>query len=206
MTLPVLYTFRRCPYAIRARLALSRAAIRYEHREVELKAKPAAMLALSPKGTVPVFQLTDGTVIDESLDLMLWALSQQDPERWLETGMDASITLIDRNDKDFKRWLDRYKYHVRYPEYSSLYYREQAEQFLQQLEQLLQDQGGAGLLDHRWTIADVAIFPFVRQFASVDRAWFDKAGYGNLLAWLTQWEQSVLFQSVMQKQPLWQAA
>jgi len=206
LTVPVLYTFRRCPYAIRARLALASAAIRYEHREVELKAKPAAMLALSPKGTVPVLQLADGTVIDESLDLMLWALHQHDPERWLDTDLDASFALIRQNDNGFKRWLDRYKYQVRYPEHSSVYYREQAEQYLRVLEQLLQCQGGAGLLDRRWTLADAAIFPFVRQFASVDRAWFATAGYVNLLGWLTQWEQSGLFQSVMHKHPLWHAA
>lgn len=205
MTLPILYTFRRCPYAMRARLALHKTGIRYELREVELKAKPAEMLVLSRKGTVPVLSLMDGSVIDESLDVMLWALRQHDPDGWLDIDMDAGKTLIDRNDTDFKYWLDRYKYHVRYPEYSELDYREKAERFIGVLEQLLTGHNGAGLLADKWTLADAAIFPFVRQFACVDRPWFDASGHERVARWLRRWEQSDLFKSIMHKHKPWQA-
>ena len=117
MNLPVLYSFRRCPYAMRARLALRVAGVPYELREVALKAKPAAMLALSPKATVPVLQLPDGSVLEESLDIMAWALAQSDPEGWLAQGSpEEAQALIERNDGPFKHLLDRYKYANRHPE------------------------------------------------------------------------------------------
>ncbi len=206
MNLPVLYSFRRCPYAMRARLALHKSAICYEHREVELKAKPVEMLALSRKGTVPVLNLADGSVIDESLEVMLWALQQYDPEGWLDIDMQAGNDLIRMNDTEFKHWLDRYKYHVRYPEHSEQEYRNKAEHFIRQLEQLLAGHDATGLLDNRWTLVDAAIFPFVRQFACVDRTWFDTSGHAQVVRWLRQWEQSGLFEAIMHKHKIWQAA
>lgn len=203
MILPVLYTFRRCPYAMRARLALHKADIAYEHREVELKAKPAHMLMISPKGTVPVLELADGQVIDQSLDVMLWALRQQDPDRWLDVEMDKIDELIQINDNEFKTWLDRYKYHSRYPEQGMLAYRERAEEFVQELEQLLTVQGGTGLLTHRWTLVDAAIFPFVRQFACVDRDWFDSSAYSQTRRWLRQWEETAEYEYIMKKHKVW---
>ena len=203
MTLPVLYTFRRCPYAMRARLALHKADIAYEHCEVELKAKPEHMLMISPKGTVPVLELADGKVIDQSFDVMLWALRQQDPDRWLEVDMGKVDELLRINDNEFKDWLDRYKYHSRYPEQDMLVYREKAEKFVQKLEQLLSAQDGAGLLARRWTLIDAAIFPFVRQFASVDRVWFDSSAYSQTGHWLRQWEETALYESIMKKHKVW---
>lgn len=200
---PVLYSFRRCPYAIRARTALLVASIKCEIREVILQDKPEAMLALSNKGTVPVLQLEDGRVIDESLDLMLWALEQSDPEHWLDADNDESRSLIEQNDKDFKDKLDRYKYFSRFPEHPQLYYRQQAEEFLNELEQRLADNNGAGLIDKRITLADVAIFPFIRQFAHVDYLWFNKSTYTKTGHWLESFEKSDLFLRVMQKYKLW---
>lgn len=125
-TLPILYSFRRCPYAMRARLAIAYAVVAVELREIELRNKPQAMLLISPKGTVPVLQLENGKVLDESLAIMLWALQQNDPEHWLKVSCLANAkALIRRNDEQFKYYLDRYKYADRYPAYSELYYRQQ---------------------------------------------------------------------------------
>jgi glutathione S-transferase len=206
LKLPVLYTFRRCPYAIRARLALQIAAVNYETREVALKSKPAQMLALSTKATVPVLELPDGNVIDESLEVMLWALRQNDPEGWLNINMEQGCTLIRQNDTEFKHWLDRYKYHVRYPEYNGQYYREQAERYIHILEDCLSVHAGAGLVAQQTTLVDAAIFPFVRQFAGVDRQWFDCSGHDRVINWLNHWEQSNLFHSIMHRVKVWQAA
>ncbi len=133
-TTPVLYTFRRCPYAIRARMALEYASITCELREVKLSNKPPAMINISSKGTVPVLQLVDGRVIDESLDIMLWALGQTDPDHWLDLEKNDGRSLIDVNDQEFTQYLDQYKYFKRYPEHSQLYYREKAEKFIVVLE------------------------------------------------------------------------
>jgi glutathione S-transferase len=202
MALPILYSFRRCPYAIRARMALHKAGIAWEHREVSLKNKPAQMLAVSGKGTVPVLCQPDGTMMDESFDIMNWALQQRDPDNWLQVDMARLMPLIEQNDHGFKASLDRYKYHVRYPQFSQLDYRQQGEQFLKSLEQLLV-QSGAGLLASRITLADVAIFPFIRQFAGVDRDWFDGSDYQHLVQWLRLMETSEDFLAVMQKHDLW---
>ena len=129
-TTPVLYTFRRCPYAIRARMALEYASITCELREVKLSNKPPAMINISSKGTVPVLQLVDGRVIDESLDIMLWALGQTDPDHWLDLENNDGRLLIERNDKEFTQYLEQYKYFQRFPEHSQLYYREKAEIFI----------------------------------------------------------------------------
>ncbi|MFT3928807.1 MAG: glutathione S-transferase [Spongiibacteraceae bacterium] len=203
-TLPILYTFRRCPYAMRARLAIAVSGIAVEYREIALRDKPQAMLAISPKGTVPVLQLTNGDVIDESLDIMLWALALNDPQQWLQGEKllpDAAKKLIDTNDGPFKYWLDRYKYADRYPEYSAEYYRQQAGKFLLTLESLLKMQ--AYLLGARVSIADMAIFPFIRQFAAVDKTWFAASDFVQLRRWLDELSQSDFFAEVMVKRDCW---
>ncbi len=196
---PVLYTFRRCPYAMRARMAISYAGIDVDQREIALKNKPQAMLAVSSKGTVPVLILADETVIDESLDIMLWALQQNDPNGWLDCSLPS--VLIEENDGTFKQWLDQYKYADRFPEQSAVFYREQGELFLQQLEcALTQHHHLAGI---RPSLIDYAIFPFIRQFALVDNNWFDQAHYPRLRQWLDTYLDSNLFSTIMIKYPLY---
>lgn len=197
MTRPILYSYRRCPYAMRARMALRYAGISVETREVVLGDKPRHMLAVSPKGTVPVLVLPDGKVIDESLDIMAWALAQQDPDGWL-TDNRLFQELITENDSSFKRALDQYKYAARFPEQSAEVYRQQGERFLARLEALLSEH--AYLLSEKLTQADVAIFPFIRQFSMVDRDWFAEAPYPHLRQWLAGLLDSELFNAVMQKQ------
>ena len=201
--LPVLYSFRRCPYAIRARLAIARAGVVCELREILLRDKPAAMLALSPKGTVPILRLPGGAVIDESLDIIDWALAQADPDDWLHTELPLARALIDDNDRAFKPLLDRYKYHERYPEQPQVYYREQASGFLKRLDKQLAAHAGRGLTGPRTGLADVAIFPFIRQFAGVNRDWFDAMPWTQVSNWLRGWEAGALFQGVMKKYPVW---
>lgn len=201
--LPVLYSFRRCPYAIRARAAIFNAGITVELREVLLKDKPHAMLALSQKGTVPVLTLTDGTIIDESLEVMLWALRQNDPDDLASDPvlLNQQLELIKQNDTEFKYWLDRYKYHVGYPEHSQIYYRQQAESFIQTVESRLQHHGM--LMGEQARMADLAIFPFVRQFAYVDIEWFENSRYTHCVAWLQYWLEQYVFKQVMEKYPVW---
>ena len=210
-TRPLLYSFRRCPYAMRARLALYGSGIIVELREVVLRDKPIQLRELSPKATVPVLVTTEGQVIDESLDIMLWALQQSDPEEWLlqEVPLQsaelhkATMVLIDQNDGQFKHWLDHYKYAERFPEHPAGYYREQAEVFIAQLEQQLQCH--SFLMADKLSLADVAIFPFIRQFAHVDKTWFDQAPYPNVQRWLDGLLTSSLFIDVMSKYPQWHA-
>ena len=203
---PVLYSFRRCPYAMRARMALAVSGLRVELREVLLREMPASLLAYSPKGTVPVLVLPDGRVIDESRDIIAWALAENDPLQWLPATADGVqgelVRLIDENDQSFKLHLDHYKYADRYPQYPASVYRSAAESFLQQLEQRLQPHGW--LSGERMGVADVAIFPFVRQFALVDKPWFDSRPYPRLHAWLNTLLDSALFARVMKKYPQWQ--
>lgn len=213
MTSPILYSFRRCPYAIRARMALAYAGITYELREVSLKNKPQAMLDISPKGTTPVMQVFERSgdsaysfvVLEESLDIMNWAVQKNDPLNW-QTLSDKSLAiaehLINTNDREFKQALDRYKYPNRFPERSPEFYRQQAEEFLQVLELQLQ-QYTSFLICDRQTLADVAIFPFVRQLAYVDIDWFISSPYTHLQQWLKWHETSALFELVMQKSPVW---
>ncbi|MCF5714868.1 MULTISPECIES: glutathione S-transferase [Pseudomonas syringae group] len=195
---PVLYSFRRCPYAMRARMALHYADCVVDVHEVSLKAKPAEMLERSPKGTVPVLVLEDW-VIEQSLDIMRWALAQQDPDDWLlandPQGPTQIAALITENDEVFKLHLDRYKYSVRYPEHSPQHYREQGEVFLQILEHRLQSQ--RFLVSEHLTLADVAIAPFIRQFCFVDPEWFEQSLYPALRAWLQRLLRSELFAVVM---------
>lgn len=200
----ILYSFRRCPYAIRARFALYASGLAVEIREVALRDKPASMLAVSPKGSVPVLVLPDGRVIDESWDIMLWALRHHDPDGWLgenASHVDAATPLVIENDTTFKRFLDRYKYADRYPEHTRIHYRAEAEYFLLQLENRLRATGY--LLGNALSIADAAIFPFIRQFAEVDKRWFDQAPYASLQRWLKEFLDSERFAAVMNKYSVW---
>lgn len=196
---PILYSFRRCPYAMRARLALASSETRYELREVKLSAKPAAMLAASPKGTVPVLVLPDGKVIAESIDIMRWALARYDPDGWLDRD---DVALIARNDGAFKHDLDRYKYPERHNS-DAIFHRESALVFLRELESRLS--GGGQLCGREMGIADAAIMPFVRQFAAVDRAWFDNQPLPQLKTWLAGHLSSGLFGAIMARHEPWQA-
>ena len=199
---PILYSFRRCPYAIRARLALAYTHIAVEHREVELKHKTPQLLAISPKGTVPVLHTSEGEVIEESLDIMLWALAQSDPQHWRDNETELkSKALITKNDTQFKYYLDRYKYADRFPEFSAFFYRQQAELFLLELEHCLTRQ--QYLVKPSLSFVDSAIFPFIRQFAHVDSEWFWQADYPKLQAWLQKQLDSDLFRQVMVKLPPW---
>lgn len=197
MTVPVLYSYRRCPYAMRARMALKYADIMVEVCEISLKNKPTAMLKASPKGTVPVLVLHDGTVLEQSLDIMRWALQQRDTASWLAADGVMTLQLIGENDDGFKQALDQYKYAVRFPERSAEAYRAQGEIFLQKLELLLSQ--NQFLLKDQVSLADIAIFPFIRQFATVDSVWFESADYPNLKVWLKALIGSALFISVMEK-------
>ena len=204
MPLPILYSFRRCPYAMRARLALQAAGQAVQHREIALKSKPAEMLRASPKGTVPVLVLADGSVLEESLDIMRWALERNDPQGWLGGG-DAyrkdAWDLIARNDGDFKFHLDRYKYPHRYGLADGLAHRELARGFLDHLQDRLTIQGF--LAGARFGLADAAIAPFVRQFAHTDPTRFATQAWSNLAQWLQDFEASAAFALVMEKHPLW---
>ena len=184
-------------------MALGYSGIRYEVREVFLKDKPPAMLAASSKGTVPVLIVEDGQVIDESADIMRWALALNDPDGWWRDELaEDSENLLDENDFSFKPQLDRYKYWERYPQQTRLHYREQGQSFLRKLEALLSL--NPFLLDDKLGFADVAIFPFVRQFAFADINWFEQAPYPKLKSWLKSLLSSPLFLSVMKKRPAWQ--
>lgn len=182
-------------------MALRYSGVKVEIHEVSLKDKPVEMLRASPKGTVPILILADGRVIDESLDIMQWALAQNDPEDWLMRDQPAqgalAESLIRDNDSSFKQALDRYKYFIRYPEQPKEAYRQQGEVFLGQLETRLGK--SRYLCGERLSYADIAIFPFVRQFASADETWFEGAPYPHLRQWLTQLTSSSLFLATMEK-------
>ncbi|KAA0980143.1 glutathione S-transferase [Pseudomonas sp. ANT_H12B] len=197
-----LYSFRRCPYAMRARMALRYSGVVVDIVEISLKAKPAQMLALSSKGTVPVLSV-DGQVIDESLAIMHWAVAQNDPQDWLlkddPVGQQQIAGLIEENDQVFKVHLNHYKYAERYPGQPMEVYRAEGEVFLRKLDELLE--GRDYLLAEHPSLADVALMPFVRQFAHVDREWFGQTPYRRLQAWLQRFLESELFVGVMQKEP-----
>lgn len=200
---PCLYSFRRCPYAMRARLAILFAQIPVELREVVLKHKPAQLLAISPKATVPVLQLVDGQVLEESREIMIWALTQQDPQGLLDAEYEnLSHELIEQNDDEFKYWLNRYKYADRHPEMTQTEYRLQGEGFLQVLETLLTNH--TFLLGDKVSLADISIMPFIRQFAHVDRKAFYDLAYPKLQQWLQYWLQQPYFLQAMTKFEPWQ--
>ena len=196
--LPVLYSFRRCPFAMRARMALLVSGQAVELREIVLRAKPQAMLDASPKGTVPVLLLPDATVIDQSLDIMRWALARHDPEGWLQ-GDDRA--LIDTFDGPFKHHLDRYKYPNRHGS-DPIEHRAAAIALLDMLDQRLA--ASAFLCGPLRTLADIALFPFVRQFAATDQAWFDTQPVPQVHAWLAGLIASDLFGAAMLRLPPWQ--
>ena len=197
--LPILYSYRRCPYAMRARLAIYVANIAIEVREISLRNKPAHLILVSPKSTVPVLVLQNGSVIDQSLDIMFWALRQYDLRNWLDADFGKMQALITENDTHFKQALDRYKYPERHPQLAQAHYRQQGEVFLRQLETLLEQH--TFLLKNTVSLADMAIFPFVRQFAAVDSAWFESSNYPKLQIWLNNLINTELFKRVMEKQP-----
>ena len=216
MTLPILYSFRRCPYAMRARLALAVSGQVCELREVVLRDKPQALLAASPKATVPVLQLASGEVLEHSLDIMLWALRQHDPEGWLtpETGsLDAMQALIAANDGPFKQALDGYKYPHRFlsaqtdtgeaARQFAEQHRDSAAQWLMTLQTRLENHDC--LFGANASLADMALLPFVRQFAHTDAAWFAAQPWAALARWLTRWESGALLAQVMAKYPPWQS-
>ena len=202
MTQPLLYTYRRCPYAMRARMALLQAGVAYQaHELTSLRDKPAEMLGLSPKGTVPVLLLADRQVLEQSLDIMRWAFAQTgDSEAWWSRGQTAdNQKLWFVCDADFKYHLDRYKYPQRYSDaMGAEHHAAQAiAVLLQPLEMKLKDQpqlGGATPC-----AADIGIFPFVRQFAAVQPAWFDTLPLPAVKAWLAGWLAHPLFEKVMVK-------
>lgn len=210
---PLLYTYRRCPYAMRARMALLVAGITFDAHEIVLREKPAAMLAASPKGTVPVLVLPSGQVLEQSWDIVQWALTHESADAeaqawWSRAQTPENQELLHRNDGDFKHHLDRYKYPERFTQDTTdtattdrrTFHREQAVAvLLQELERRLAEHdflGGA-----QPCAADIGIFPFVRQFAAVDPVWFDALPHGRVQGWLTHWLQSPLFEACMQKLP-----
>jgi len=193
----VLYSFRRCPYAMRARLALRSSGTCYELREVRLSNKPAELLSASPKGTVPVLQTSDGRVIEESLAIMRWALEAQDPEGWLTRDDPALIAI---NDGMFKHHLDRYKYPDRHGSEPGRH-RDDGLRFLQDLDARIAVAGQ--LCGQAQGLADAAIMPFVRQFAGVDRDWFEAQPLPCLKAWLANHLASDLFGGIMHRAAPW---
>ena len=199
MVHPILYSFRRCPYAIRARMVLSYMEVSVELREVLLNERPQSLCKISSKGTVPVLLLKDGKVLDESLDIMRWAIKQGE-QKLYEDKLNEQNQLIKYNDTKFKYWLDKYKYHVRYLEHSREYYQRKCSKTLAEYDMRLRE--NAYLMGDRTRLADIAIFPFIRQCANVDQNWFNN-NYPNLNQWLEIWKQSRLFKSVMMKYNQW---
>jgi glutathione S-transferase len=204
---PVLYSYRRCPYAMRARMAIVCSGVQVEQREIVFWDKPEPMLQASPKGTVPVLVLPDNSVIDESRDIMFWALQQN--KQVAEELLPASNELqeqvnawIDRNDNEFKEWLDKYKYADRFPENTQQYYRQQGESFLKEVEETLGNRGY--LVEDKLSVADMALFPFIRQFVNVDKSWFAEADCPQIKNWLSQRLESPVFKAVMKNRPVWQ--
>lgn len=218
---PVLYSYRRCPYAMRARMAIAFSGVQVEQREIVFWDKPEQMLLASPKGTVPVLILPSGTVIDESRDIMLWALSQNKEanQAWLfndDLEKQAQLNAwIDVCDNEFKTHLDHYKYADRFPEFSQDDYRELGCEFLNKIEQqlkindetVLEDSEGSelALIDNKLSMADIALFPFVRQFVNVDKAWFAQSEYTLVRRWLEQNLALHCFEAIMKNRPVWNA-
>ncbi len=203
-TYPVLYSFRRCPYAMRARSAIAESGLACELREVVLRNKPQSLLDASPKATVPVLIDIDGRLLEQSLDIMLWALERNDPQGWLaapQDGLAGMLALIGECDGDFKYHLDRYKYPQRYDNADAFPHRGVAAAWLSVLESRLA--GGPFLFGGHMSLADAAIAPFVRQFAHVDMEWFEARPWPRLQSWLRQWSQSELFERIMEKYDPW---
>ena len=204
MTIPILYSFRRCPYCMRAHMALKQAGIKVELREVKLSDMPEELLAVSPDKTVPVLVLVDGTAIDESWEIVKWALAQNDPGNWLGEDnallLDAEM-LVETNDYSFKEDLDHYKYADRFPEQNKEDYRQACEEFIVELEEALSE--SPYLIAEHLSLADIGVFPFIRQFSLVDIEWFQQAPYPNVQQWLKGLIHSELFENVFQKHEIW---
>lgn len=200
--LPILYSFRRCPWAMRARIAMHYSGIQCEIREVKLREKPAAFLAIAPKATVPTLVLADGQIIDESIEIIHYALGCHDPDRW----RDADVAEVDHflaiAEGDFMKGVQRYKYHERFPEQSAEENRKLCEVLLiTELEKRLGKH--EFLLGHKPSVADVGIFPLIRQFAAVDNAWWQSSPYDNTKAWLTSWMENPHYIGAMQQYTPW---
>ena len=205
-SLPVLYSFRRCPYAMRARMAIAVSGKTCALREVVLRNKPPEMLDASPKATVPVLVLSEGSVLEESYDIMKWALALSDPDEWLaptQGNVDDIDALVAINDGVFKNHLDRYKYPNRYDDADPLFHRAKGVNILRALEGRLTS--AAFLCGAHMSLADAAILPFVRQFAHTDKEWFDSLDLPKLHTWLRDGLDAPLFKRVMQKYPAWQS-
>ena len=181
-------------------MALAYTKLKIELREISLKNRPKELYSCSSKGTVPVLITADNIVIDESLDIMLWALKNHSDQTWLSKDCNNELKMINVNDTKFKKWLDKYKYHDRYPDKAKEFYRENCCEFLNVYEMQLSKT--RYLLDDKINIADIAIFPFIRQFANVDYLWFESA-YNNLASWLSDISSSELFEKIMKKYSLW---
>lgn len=202
-TLPVLYSLRNCPYAMRARLAIYKTKQPILLRDLVLSNKPAEMLSASPKGTVPVVVLNDGSVIEESLDVMLWALHTSDPDNLLGNDkiLAEMLTIINEFDTDFKQCLEAYKCAKRYQESNVAECRIACEAFIQTLELRLAD--SQYLMSDNESLLDIALIPFIRQFARIERQWYLQSPYPKVRLWLNSYLQSALFTKVMAKHPLW---
>ncbi len=191
---------------MRAHMALKYAGLKVALREVDLKVLPSQLLKISSNNTVPVLQLSDGSVLDESWDILKWALAQNDPDNWLGEDnahlLDAEI-LVESNDYSFKNDLDHYKYADRFPEYSQEYYRQACEVFIAELETMLGE--NIYLLGNQPSLADIAVFPFVRQFSLVDISWFEQSSYARVKQWLNYFINTKLFQHTFQKHEIWKA-
>ncbi len=203
---PVLWSYRRCPYAMRARMAIYLSGKQVEQREIVFWEKPQPMLEASPKGTVPVLVLPSGEVIDESRDIINWAFADMDIALFSaltdQTLSQKVNKWIDRNDNDFKPWLDKYKYSDRFPEQPPEFYRQQGETFLIEIEKALA--ANSFLLANAMSLADIAVFPFIRQFVNVDKNWFEEAHYPKLKQWLAYMLESDAFKMVMKNRPVWE--
>jgi glutathione S-transferase len=197
----ILYSFRRCPYAMRSRMSLYKAGLIVELREVELKNKPEQMLEVSPKGTVPVLVFPDGSVIDESLEIMEWALGKNDPDGWLNADKTEMKFLIERNDNKFKQALDRYKYPGRYPDEDCTGARTVCVEILNDLNGRLKKH--QQILNNSIAMADIALFPFIRQCAFVDIEWFNNLPMPHLQKWLQEHLESTTFKTIMLKFKIW---
>ncbi|QKM64881.1 glutathione S-transferase [Polynucleobacter tropicus] len=197
----ILYSYRRCPYAMRARMALKYAGIEVQIREISLRDKPISMLQISPKGTVPVLK-TDDLVLEQSIDIMRWALERSDPDAWLSVDLDLAQAWLAKNDGPFKKLLDQYKYPNRYPELLPAQVLDGAiELMLQPIESVLESH--PYLMGAKLSWVDIAIFPFMRQFSMVNPQQFEGLPFPKLKRWLADRLESKLFQSVMEKYPTW---
>ncbi len=200
--LPILYSFRRCPYAMRARMAIHISSQKCEIREVLLRDKPPSMLEYSSKGTVPVLVLQSGEVIDESLDVIDWALNLNDPDNWQRSkNNEKTKELIKINDGEFKYHLDRYKYSKRYDNEDPEFHRKKCLSFIEKVNSELQN--SKYIFDDAISYIDISLLPFIRQFRIADKEWFDELPYENVKSWLSNFLNSELLKSIMFKYDLW---